>query len=112
MTSLIVSGVFLLMHHNSQNSVMAGSYEEYISGEVVKFKHTFLIRHSKAVAESFQKVMNSFQNEKVSFYTETIGFDKMYEAVKRNTDTNPTVVCAKDLLGTPRSIQLLHSVCS
>ena len=87
---------------------VAGRYEEYTSGEFVNFKHTFLIRHPKTVAESFQKVMNSFENEEVPFHTETLGFeevDKMYKAVKRNIDPNPTVVCAEDLLSTPRSIQ-------
>ena len=86
---------------------VAGRYEEYTSGEFFQFKHTFLIRHPKAIAESFQKVVNSFGNEKVPFYTDTLGFeemDKMYETVKRDIDKKPTVICAEDLLSKPRSI--------
>ena len=41
MTSFMVSGISLLMHHNSR--VVAGCYEEYTSEEFVQFKHTFLI---------------------------------------------------------------------
>ena len=78
----------------------------YISGskgEFAQFKHTFLIRHPKAVAVSLHNVMKA-HDQKVPFFTDTKELYNTYEAVKL-TDANPIVISAEDLLSKPRWVK-------
>ena len=77
-----------------------GSFEQYTEGAFTTFKHTFLIRDPMAVASSMQRMSKA--EGRVPFFTDTLGFEElynMYEIVKTN---KPTIISAEDLFDHPR----------